>query len=618
MALEFNCPHCGVFYRLDDKLAGRMGKCKNATCQKSILIPFQSTPTATATKENVPTPAKPVDAESLAQKAFADEPPPAAAKETGPVKKIAVTCQFCEHKFEADAGLAGKNTPCPECGKIIRVPKPVEDKPIDWRAAGAGKPSLAKSDEPAPAGAWDASRKGVSVEALKKAGALESDDEEEPGERRRRRIKQALYGGAILGIVAFTVLSVMRMRRDGKQEQWMEKAVKEVEVVKKPELQAVVHRYAGEYYVRNAKKSEDRDAAMDWFRKSLDRLQSQSSSDADRYAMLIELGVSQVACGGDGAEVSEERRLPWEKVHPWIRKCFDKIPPTETELRARSMRNLTRKLAEKNQALLAVKVAQHCADVSEQPELIGRIGVELFLMGKKDEAGQVLKQCSAGNQPAAAALWLGLSPGSDNIPHLPLDKGKAAGRTSRLGYAEGRALQGRWDDARSIANDLPGGTPSDRVEALLAIAVVALETGNSEKASNIVESLPALLKAAPMPPWLLARGAELAARAGKPEITRAFIDAIKDDAIRSWAKLDVLRVKLGSQPKEKADESLLETVSDPEQATVAQALMLAEIARHNAAAGENSYTKTVETLPSALRPFGYAGTALGGQDRNLK
>jgi len=43
MAIEFTCPRCGSFYRLDEKFAGKTGKCKNAKCQQAILIPPRST-----------------------------------------------------------------------------------------------------------------------------------------------------------------------------------------------------------------------------------------------------------------------------------------------------------------------------------------------------------------------------------------------------------------------------------------------------------------------------------------------------------------------------------------------------------------------------------------------
>ena len=98
MAIEFNCPHCAAFYRLDERFAGKMGKCKNAKCQKAILIPFRSTAGTGG-----------VDAEALAAAAFAEEAPPpekvAAAKEQA--KKIAVTCQHCDFKFDVDESMAG-------------------------------------------------------------------------------------------------------------------------------------------------------------------------------------------------------------------------------------------------------------------------------------------------------------------------------------------------------------------------------------------------------------------------------------------------------------------------------------------------------------------------------
>jgi hypothetical protein len=58
MAIECNCPHCAAFYRLDERFAGKMGRCKNGKCQQSILIPFHST-TSTAQ----PFPPKKIDAD---------------------------------------------------------------------------------------------------------------------------------------------------------------------------------------------------------------------------------------------------------------------------------------------------------------------------------------------------------------------------------------------------------------------------------------------------------------------------------------------------------------------------------------------------------------------------
>ena len=154
--------------------------------------------------------------------------------------------------------MAGKNAQCPECRKVVRVPKLSEDKPADWRTTASNKPSLAKATEPAPAGVWDARVKGVSGEALKKAGA--GSREEKPGEHRIRRIKRTLYGAALLGAIALAAIWIRKSFKEGKQEHWMERAVAEIddknEGSKRPEFKAAIHRYAGEYHVRSAQTAE--------------------------------------------------------------------------------------------------------------------------------------------------------------------------------------------------------------------------------------------------------------------------------------------------------------------------------------------------------------------------
>ena len=628
MAIEFNCPNCNAFYRLDDKFAGKMGKCTK--CQKAILIPFRST----AGPDKAAPSAGAVDAEALAAAAFAEvaPPPEKVAEAQAAAKKIAVTCQHCDFKFEVDASMAGKNTQCPDCKKLIRVAKPVEDKPADWRSTASNKPSMAKSDEPVPSGAWETQRKGVSAGALIDAGAVEEEpeDDEDKRDRRIRRIKQGLYGFALLGIVVFLVSYLWKGRQEGKQEKWMDKAVAEMEDKnegsKKLEYQAAIHRFAGEYYVRSAKNRDDLTAALKFFDRSRDDLQKLPPANPDRNAMLIELGLAIVVCGGDSKEIGEERRLPWDKVYPLIRKCLDKIAPTESELRSRSMRMLTRRLTEREQAMLAVTVARLCSTDADQSEMIGRVGIELFLIGKKDLAEQVLSKAPEGQSPALTALWLALHPDQDlppkNFPHVAPPPAKGAGvlsRESRLAYAEGRALQGRMDDARRIA-ELPGG---DRLEAIVHVAAAAVDTGRADVAAAVLEKLAETIKndskGLIAGSWLMERGVELAARANRLDIAQAILDLMKEDATKAWAKLEVLRIKLAAQRKEKADETWVEIIEKPEDASLASALARAEVARHNAAISERAYTKTVEAMPKGtIRPFGYAGTALGGQDPRPK
>ncbi|MCE9533333.1 MAG: hypothetical protein K8T89_19735, partial [Planctomycetes bacterium] len=261
-------------------------------------------------------------------------------------------------------------------------------------------------------------------------------------------------------------------------------------------------------------------------------------------------------------------------------------------------------------------------------EMVGRVGIELFLMDKKDLAKQVLDKGATGVQPAMTALWLGLNPDKgepENTPHVspPSEKGKlGVTREARLAYAEGFALQGKFADALKVA-DLQGANSNDRLEALALIAAAALAMNKLDDAGPLLESIPGIIKnemkGPPPSAWLLARIAELATIAKKTELAATMLESIKDDEVRAWAKLDMIRVKLAAQTKQKADDSLLDALAEPKNAPLAAGLARAEIARHQAALGDSAYQRSVEIMAKGMiRPFGYAGTALGTQDRKMK
>ncbi len=626
MAIVFNCPHCGELHRVKDELAGRTGKCKSAKCKQQILIPYRSTVSANGTGAGTPSM---TDAEALAAAALAEEAQQ--QKQETSASKIRVECSGCGEKFEVDAAMAGKNVRCPACGKIVRVPMPKADKPVDWRQSDGGRPSLAKSAEPAPTGAWEVQRKGVSGEAIRKAGAHEIEDEDDIRERKIRRIKFTLYGLALTGVIAFAVIWIIRARSDRKQEKWMEQAVHEIEDKnegsKRPEYHAVIHQYALEYFVRAAKTREERDAAANHFEKAVSGLQGATESAADREAMYAELSLAAVACGGTQQEIDENRRLPWDRIQKMMRQSLEKIPAanhSERVLRQRAFRMLARRLAEKDQHGLAIAVANAACGEEERGGIHGRIGIEFVLMNKRDAAHQVLKQAKGAN-PELTALWLALSSDGisppQNITVLALPKAGAPSRDSRLAYAEGKALSGDIMGAWKIAAAQPG-TATDHIDALVLVASVAVETGKADEAGQVLDAVVALMqgKGVSQSPWQMHRVVELYAKANKWDKAQAVHDSIKDASVRSWARLEMLRVKLAGQGKQKADEQYLEALAQsPGTSALPVAIGRAEVARHNAAAGESGYLRTVEAMPKGtIRPFGYAGTALGRQDRSQK
>lgn len=628
MAIAFNCPHCGELHRVKDELAGKTGKCKSAKCKQPILIPFRSTVTANGTLAAAPS----ADAETLAAAALSEEVQPKKAEELAPASSIQVECPQCSTKFDVDAAMAGKNVRCAECGKIVRAPMPQVDKPLDWRKANEGRPTLAKSTEPAPVGVWDVQRKGVSGEAIRKAGAHEVEDEDDIRERKFRRIKQLLYGLALLGMVAFVVFWIIRSRTDRKQERWMEQAVTEIEDKnegsKRPEYQAAIHRYALEYFVRGAKGREEMDAAAKHFDKSLSALQNVTDSPADRDAMLADLALALVACSGDQKELDEERRIPWDKLQKMMRQSLDKIPATnhsQRVFRQRAFRMLARKLADKDHGMLALAIAKNACGADEYGSIAGRIGIEFVLMNKRDLAQQVLGKTLEA-KPELTALWLALSAEGERPPAgvvlVPAVGKGLPSRESRLAYAEGTALRGDITGAWKIAA-LPGNAV-DQMDALVLVATVAIETGKMDDAGPVLDAVAGLVlaggKDSQQSPWQMFRIVELCGRANKMDKAQAVLDAIKDTTVRGWSRLQLHRLKLVGKEKEKADESFIEPLADPPgNSLLAAAIGRAEAARHNAAAGESSYVRSVESLPKGtIRPFGYAGTALGRQDRSMK
>jgi hypothetical protein len=159
MAIKFNCPYCRKALSVKDHLAGKKAQCP--ACKKSLTIP-------TGTRAPL---SKPADLEALAAAAFADEPKaPTPALEQATIE---FKCYYCDEQVRVSADLAGKQTPCPECRRIIKVPLLEKTQPKDWRTMDTRLPAGARRDVgPPPEGAWDTTSVGVSRQALIEAQAI--------------------------------------------------------------------------------------------------------------------------------------------------------------------------------------------------------------------------------------------------------------------------------------------------------------------------------------------------------------------------------------------------------------------------------------------------------------
>src|SRR6516164_3158746 len=106
MAIKFNCPHCKKAFNVKDELAGKRAACPG--CKKVLVVPA---PQKAA-----------VDVEALAASALADDH--SAATATTVAGTIDFNCPNCDEAIQMSTDLGGKQAPCPECRRIIKVPMP--------------------------------------------------------------------------------------------------------------------------------------------------------------------------------------------------------------------------------------------------------------------------------------------------------------------------------------------------------------------------------------------------------------------------------------------------------------------------------------------------------------
>jgi len=233
MAIAFNCPHCLFAYRLKDEFGGKQAKCKNPECRQLITIPKAITIAEDAKLSEA-------EAEAAALAALADEAavatetrPTEAEAEAGPAapaggKTIAMTCQFCDHKWREPWSKAGKNTLCPnpECRQRVKVPEPKEHVPTDWKQAKSKLPTLAKQNYEKLEGVQDAGDlKMVSGVSLKQADATGEEYEPRP---LKQKVMFVMLGVGLLATVVGGIWYFTNRRTAVNEEQLMADAQKEL------------------------------------------------------------------------------------------------------------------------------------------------------------------------------------------------------------------------------------------------------------------------------------------------------------------------------------------------------------------------------------------------------
>jgi tetratricopeptide (TPR) repeat protein len=608
MSIKFNCPHCKKSLNVKDHLAGKKALCP--ACKQGLTVPAPVS--------------QPADLEEFAAAALAHQ-----SETAGPAPEpttIEFTCYYCDANVRVNAELAGKQTPCPECRRIVKVPLLQKKEAKDWRTVDSRLPSGARqSAEPAPEGAWDARAVGtVSRQALLEAQAL-------PQVKKRltwlQWTKRGLTAAAVLAVVGLAAWFIRTSLARYREEQALAKALDYLQNKDKltPEVVAELHGAVGEYYIRANK----RDDARNHFQEARAELsQAGNVPPTERDLALTDLALSQIELGGDRAEVERGYRLSWDDAHKEVRQSLQYVQSREG--RAEALRRVTRKLLGKGQGARAPALGSLFPE--DAPELLALIGLEMLRAKQDKEALMLAGQAQQLLPPpppkregeelrivpppaSLVALWMALGK-SDNARALTVPpegaKGPEATPAPALvaATAEGMALQGNIEQARASLRNV---SPIEHLLGLLAVAEVAIDNGQTQAAVSDLEEALNLAEGdwqgkGPSP-WLLYRLVRLGAEAGLFERMQATARLIPDASLRGRARLEILRWRL-AQSKAMADLSWADAIDKP---TAARSLAALALARHNAGYDRGT-AQMVDGWEEAHRPFGYIGVALGIQD----
>lgn len=667
MTIKFRCPSCGVTLNVKDSLAGRKAPCPQ--CRQTVTIPGASpasvdgakatdgakaaaaapagaarapgkagakpVPTAVG-KVPPPAPIKPsptsnggppspppaappeeIDAESLAASLLADEPKPVEEQKT-----FTFNCPQCDDPMTVIVDLAGKQTPCPSCRRIVRVPQLEKKEPKDWRQTNKNLPSAAKQNvmPEAPVGATSTGT--VSPEVLKEAGAIPDDREKLT---RVQILKRVLVVGVpviLLGLGVWWGLEFISGNKQYKLVNGVRGTVEAAEKSKKsnlrPEAVAALHRGMGEWFARSNVR-ESREQAQKQFEASRQKLSGLFTTDHD--VVVIELALTEVLLGGSDKEAEEGHRVKWSDLGNSLKKhTLTAILPTSEgriEARVLATRAVARRLTEKGQTRQAEGLLRGVLTEPEdwRPEAYGLAGLEWL---KVDQA-EAEKQARAGLElynpavvgkgkppdasPSLIALCLALKK-PDLLPKAWREKDgeESTNMRVRQGHAIGLTLQ-KNPHGLEVAKKMLG---PPRVHALLDAASV-IQT--PEKAKPYVETALDLTDSS-VSSWTRTRLVLQAVRCGLLDRAGKLAASIPDVGLRGWAQLQVLRASLA------ATEAKVEYARADEVDSKSVSWFLAKeaVARHNAKHDRNTLA-TVEKWDEPVRWFGQVGYALGLQDK---
>jgi hypothetical protein len=617
MPIRVKCPKCQTILGVKESLAGKKANCPK--CRFMLTIPAAKPPAAKAAPV-------PEDVEALALSTLAEEAPKPAAAQI-----IEFECPFCAEMVKVNAELAGKQTPCPneECKRIIKVPLLKADKPKDWRQVDPRAPiaGLMKDGSTQPDNAWSTSQKmRVSTEALVEADAIPI--KKAPVTTATWMRRGVFAGVALLALVGGGWLA-LGWRSSSHLEGPLNEALEQVKLNSKltPAAGASILRGAGQFYGRRnlaLKAKEQLDAARAKLINPGDNL----PPDAERDTVLITLALALIDLGG-AAQGDDENptRLDWATVQKELGRVVQMLSSVEakqTGLREIATALITQDKGEIAAALAgqfsqpAGKIETPVGDPELKPAETMRSPLDaqqiaiLIAIGRKDEANQIRPAPGAKNKDQRK------DKGKDEDENKDKKEEKIQkddiDPVAQLGYAEGAARSGNFEEARWLAKHK--GLPIERLEASLAVALIAAaQKKTADAKANTEDALEAYspLDKAKVPLWLTIQLTRACARAGLADDAKKIANAPEDKAAKALAQLEILlpQIESSTAPLPATALDNLNAFKD----TLAYELALEKVARHNTRLGQSVAAQPLlEGLDDSQKAFVQIGIAVGQLD----
>jgi hypothetical protein len=550
--------------------------------------------------EEVERPPENVEEEALA--AFADEPKP---PEEGPPKTIDFQCQWCESDLHMPLDMAGKQTQCPneECRRIIKVPLPKVEGKKDWRKMNRQGPAAALVNQvEALDDAWGTENTTKARQAsLEQAGVI-VDPSKKP-----RWLRRIAIGACGLMVLCLAVYGGMKLRTSNEQH----RSIKEIEdwvnphdtKIKDSVLRAEALRALGLLYLHEAKGSGRQatpaEKSAQNFLGALGLLKDKI--EEDKYAVneqlfLIDLALSQLELAGNEDEYLAKIRWKWPEVYEKL--LSQTLGPIKSpDVKVLALREVGTRLVEKDQKTLAIQLA---GSLSEPDE----------------------KGATPPAQRQFIALVYALDLGSQfEIPREPSPTPKEDEEliaNERVGFAEGYARKQEFDKALALAK--AKGAASDRFDALIGVAWVALQARNKDKAKEFFnEALRVAKEPDPrLSEWQHLQLIKLGARLEENDTAKELLAKMPPSPFKLRGQLEIFLAKCDKGADAKLADDLTDLDHDDKEGSTL-GLAWAALARQSGATRDQNrktldgHVGTPTEIAPLLRMMVDIGSALGAR-----